>query len=69
MVLTLQGSGKQLKLLATEAVSSGGGSGSGKLVPVILLTFKERERAHEPREELRGGGLGRSWRRGRSSGV
>jgi hypothetical protein len=47
MVLTLQGSGKQLKLLATEAVSSGGGSGSGKLVPVILLTFKERERAHE----------------------
>jgi len=47
MVLTLQGSGKQLKLQATEAVSSGGASGSGKLVPVILLTFKERERAHE----------------------
>ena len=47
MVLTLQGSGKQLKPLATETVSSGESSGSGKLVPAILLTFKERERAHE----------------------
>ena len=47
MVLTLQVSGKQLKPLATEAVSSGGSSGSGQLVPVILLTFKEREQAHE----------------------
>ena len=47
MVLTLQGAGKQLKPLATGAVSSGGGSGSGKLVPAILLTITERERAHE----------------------
>ena len=47
MVLTLQGSGKQLKQLATEAVSSGGSSGSGKLVPAILLTVKEKEREHE----------------------
>jgi hypothetical protein len=47
MVLTLQVSGKQLKPLATGAVSSGGGSGSGKLVPAILLTITERERAHE----------------------
>jgi hypothetical protein len=46
-VLTLQGSEKQLKPLATEAVSSGGSSGSGKLVPAILLTFKEKEREHE----------------------
>jgi hypothetical protein len=47
VVLTLQGSEKQLKPLATEAVSSGGSSGSGKLVPAILLTFKEKEREHE----------------------
>ena len=47
MVLTLQGSEKQLKLLATETVSSGGSSGSGKLVPAILLTVKEKEREHE----------------------
>ena len=46
-MLTLQGSEKQLKPLATEAVSSGGSSGSGKLVPAILLTFKEKEREHE----------------------
>ena len=47
MVLTLRVSGKQLKPLATEAVSSGGSFGSGKLVLAILLTIKERERAHE----------------------
>jgi hypothetical protein len=47
VVLTLQGAGKQLKPLAMGAVSSGGSSGSGKLVPAILLTIKERERAHE----------------------
>jgi hypothetical protein len=38
---------KQLKLLATETVRSGGRSGSGELVPAILFVPKAKERAHE----------------------
>ena len=34
-------------MLATEAVSSGGRSSLGEVVPVDLFTSREKERAHE----------------------
>ena len=53
MVLTLQGSGKQLKPLATETVRSGGRFGSDELVPAILSAPKGKEREYELLEHKR----------------
>ena len=50
MVLTLQGSREWPRSLATEAVSSGGRSSLGDVVPVDLFTPREKERAHEQLE-------------------
>jgi len=47
MVLTSLRQEKQRNALAMVAVSSGGCSGSGEVVPVILLASREREKAHE----------------------
>ena len=44
---------KQLKLLATETVRSGGRSGSGELIPAILFAPKGKEREHELLEHKR----------------
>ena len=40
-------------MLATETVRSGGRSGSGELVPVILFAPKGKEREHELLEHKR----------------
>ena len=47
MVLTSPRREKQRNALAMVAVSSGGCSGSGEVVPVILLASREKEKAHE----------------------
>jgi len=47
MVLTSPRREKQRSALAMAAVSSGGCSGSGKVVPAILLASREEEKAHE----------------------
>ena len=44
---------KQLKLLATVTVRSGGRSGSGELIPAILFAPKGKEREHELLEHKR----------------
>jgi hypothetical protein len=49
MVLTPPRREKQQRSLATVAVRSGGCSGSGEVVPVVLLTSRENKRAHEHR--------------------
>ena len=49
MVLTSPRRKKRLRALATVAVSSGGRSSSGEIVPVNLRVHKTKKRAHELR--------------------
>ena len=41
---------RQPRVLAMVAVSSGGRSGIGDVIPANLLVHKKEERAHEPRD-------------------